>query len=255
MIPSGGREVQCSNCGHAWDAYPPDEEPADAAHESAAESARPETPAAAEPRTEESRSADNEGAEPEPAAADATPRRRIDESVLGVLREEAERETRARAAERGGLESQPELGLSEAPKRRPPPLQEAPAEQTAPGHKPARSEGRGTQRGRLPDIEEINSSLRASSERAPGEPGAESIPAQNSRGRRGFRLGFGIALFVAAVALGLYVAAPELGDRVPQARPYLAEYVGSVNAMRLWVNDGIQSGMMLLTEMLRDSGG
>ncbi len=89
VIPEGGRDVQCSSCGHTWfqAAHPAD--------------------------------APDEGATPRAAEAippEALRRRSLDDAVLSVLREEAERETRAREAEGSSLETQTDLGLS-APRR------------------------------------------------------------------------------------------------------------------------------------------
>ena len=79
VIPDGGRDVQCSNCGHAWFQISPELEA-----EIASEEALYEAPPAAEPPPE---------VEPVKPMASS-----IDDSVLAVLREEAEREVEARRA-------------------------------------------------------------------------------------------------------------------------------------------------------------
>src|SRR5690606_10988567 len=133
VIPDGGRDVQCSNCGHAWfqlsakqleaeadeaerraaaedvaaagelPARPGDESPADAPEETPPEPSG----AWAEPTEEPEGSADQAGP-PERT------RRTLDDAVRNVLREEAERETRARVAEGTSVETQPRLGLAAA---------------------------------------------------------------------------------------------------------------------------------------------
>ncbi len=71
---------------------------------------------------------DEDDYEEDPARDLPTPRRTLDTSVADLLREEAEREARARAAERDpGLESQPDLGLDAAPA----PMRDSEAERRA----------------------------------------------------------------------------------------------------------------------------
>ncbi|RBP94294.1 putative Zn finger-like uncharacterized protein [Rhodobacter sp. 140A] len=224
-----------------------------------------------------------EGPEPEPAgvpapapAAAAPPQRRtLDDSLLAILREEAEREARARRAEGATpIETQEEMnlepppaaaasraaaklaGIAAAPTAQQVPdfsdLSETEAEtraetdeerfadlsereDAAPGGAP-----RG--RGRLPDIEQINSTLRASADRA-GEAAAHDTPQVLARQRSGFRLGFTLVMGGAVVLAALYGFAPRLGAAVPPLAPALGAYVGAVNDGRVWL-DGQLRGVI-----------
>ena len=85
VIPTGGREVECSACGNVW--HQP--APAAAAPRSEIAAKSPDRPqVAAPPPAEASRPA-------EPAKLN----RKLDDDVLAILREEAERELSARARE------------------------------------------------------------------------------------------------------------------------------------------------------------
>ena len=61
--------------------------------------------------------------------------------------------------------------------------------------------------------------------------------------RRGFRLGFGLMLLVAAVLIGLYIAAGWLAAAVPALEPFLIGYVGTANSFRAWVDGLLASGV------------
>jgi predicted Zn finger-like uncharacterized protein len=91
----------------------------------------------------------------------------------------------------------------------------------------------GTRRDRLPDIEEINSSLRAS---PPEGPAARAAPSD----RRGFRLGFGGVLLIAALLALLYVYAPRIATALPWTAPVLRPYAAAVDAGRLWLDRRMQ---------------
>ncbi len=209
-IPEAGRDVQCSNCGHAWFQRHPevvaDEEFEDEIFLSDDEVpppapvvAAPPTPAvvpepepepeepapvaAAEPMVEVVQDEDD-GPEPPPAAMQDAPARKpaLDESLMAVLREEAEREAAVRRVEepQQRIETQTDLGLTSAPP--PPPVpasvlaaRERFADLSVDRVEADEDEGEivtrpTSRRELLPDIEEINSTLRASSEpRGEGE--------------------------------------------------------------------------------------
>ena len=184
--------------------------------------------------------------EPPPARPENELRRRsIDEAVLSVLREEAEREVRARRAETPGLESQAELPLATPPRReRPaPPPEAADATErgaTLRGEDPEleaeiAAANRPPRRELLPDIEEINSTLRATSERG-REAAAVDAPETLRRRRSGFRLGFGLSLGLVLILLSVYLGAPRIAAQLPGAAPALASYVGAVDRGRIWLD-------------------
>ena len=290
VIPDGGRDVQCSNCGHAWfqrsakqlqteaetaeapvleetapDASEPTDEPApepeqDVIDETAerddiatdvAEEVSEELPA--EEDVDESAPEEEAESEPEAQAPDL-PRRGLDDTIKSVLREEAERETRARVAEGSSVESQPDLGLAAAIGAAAATTggRAAPADDDHDKHSQDHDEdalvSRASRKELLPDIEEINSTLRPTSERG-DEAASIDAPETVARRRSGFRMGFTTALLVAVVALLVYVLAPTLAKMVPALEPALTSYVELVDAARVWLDDRMRS----VTESLQGS--
>lgn len=269
VIPDGGRDVQCSNCGHAWfqlSAKQLKAEAEQAARKAAADEGRATgaaeapSPAAADEAPPEpsgawaERIGDEPTGEPDvPTGQPQTPerpRRTLDDAVRNVLREEAERETRARIAEGSAVETQPELGLAAAVGAKAAATGGRSAESAA--DRPARTRredhdfdedalvSRASRRELLPDIEEINSTLRATSERG-GEAAAIDAPETLARRRSGFRMGFSTAIFVAAIVLGLYILAPVLARHVPALEPALSSYVSAVDSGRIWLDARMRS--------------
>ena len=198
--------------------------------------------------------------EPEPSAPPARPlpqRRTLDDEVLSVLREEAAREKQARQAEKQApIESQPELGV-EAP-RRTDPITPAIVEGRTPDNDASpvldqSEEGQvaaaavlagksAARRDLLPDIEEINSSLRPDAARGGVEDGDDEDDAQEqregqrNRNRSGFRMGFVVILLIALAALLSYTQAGPITEQFPQLAAPLERYIESVNAGRLWLD-------------------
>ncbi|MDT8857261.1 zinc-ribbon domain-containing protein [Paracoccaceae bacterium Fryx2] len=239
-IPDEGRDVQCSNCGHAWFQIAPEEEAARTAEEelfgtaefpapavtAALAAPPPPPPVVAEP-------------DPEPPAPAAAPRRALDESLLAVLREEAEREVAVRRAEDPRpVETQADLGLAEpepdtaasVARRR-----IAQMKGVDPDILPPAAARPATRRDLLPDIEEINSTLRASNER---RRDGDSLPPEPQPGRGGFRSGFVLMMIVAVVLSLTYAMAPRISAQLPASAPTLDGYVAAVDAARLWL-DGV----------------
>lgn len=182
-------------------------------------------------------------------------RRPPDESVLAVLREEAEREAQARRAEGSSIETQPDLGLvvaaaaaaasqaaatgeRSARLRSVEPDDEEAGAEAAEAAEPAHQ--RSARRDLLPDIDQINSTLRATSERG-SEAASVDAPETLRQRRSGFRMGFSLMLVLAALALALYVLAPRLAQAVPAMAPALASYVEAVDEGRLWLDAKMQS--------------
>ena len=230
VIPLAGRDVQCSNCGHTWFQNAPEVEAA-AADEAALFDPAPPIARPAAPPPAPSVAAAAVPPEPPPV------RRGIDESVLAVLREEAERESLARKAEPPVMETQPDLGLREVDDAA---LAERVARLKAEQSEPEVAAQRGqTRKELLPEIEEINSTLRASTERRRGEAGAivESLSAE-PREKAGFRSGFVLMIVLAVVLVLAYVMAPKLSEQIPGAAPALTAYVAGVGAARMFL-DGL----------------
>jgi predicted Zn finger-like uncharacterized protein len=262
LIPEAGRDVQCSNCGKGWfqarnpepvetfedepDVAEPPEEVAvedsvmaetvaEPVEEVIARVTEPEAPPPA-PVAEK--------APPTPAMRDddedegpALPARRPDESVLAVLREEAQREIAQRRQETTGIETQPDLGLAEPVERRTTPAPDMVAGTAVAG---------AARRDLLPDIDMINSTLRSDAERGAAHSGGDDEMVVERR--RGFRMGFGIVLLIVAALIGLYAAAGWLAQTVPALAPLLAAYVEMANGFRAWIDGLLAAGTAGLSE-------
>lgn len=257
VIPDGGRDVQCSNCAHTWFEKPGDSETfelSDAgisipeveveepvappppvpprATERPAPAAHVAPPVAPEYDDYEDEDDDDDFVAP------SGPRRSIDPDVAEILKAEAEREAERRSANpepEDFLETQTELGLEE-----PSSLEERRAAEARArmarlrGEQPVDPDT--PRRDLLPDIEEINSTLRPASDRAENDPSpAEAVQDR----RRGFRTGFFGMILIAAVAVAVYVLAAQIAMSLPAAEPYLDSYVvwvdGLRNALDVWV--------------------
>ncbi|MES2665306.1 MAG: zinc-ribbon domain-containing protein [Pseudomonadota bacterium] len=258
-IPEAGRDVQCSNCGHAWFQMPPQAE-AEAAEEAnlfgddiaaltdtsppaytppeppaqpAAAQPAPPPPAFAEPEEDEGMEA------PVPAApmAEAKPRG-LDESLLAVLREEAEREVQARRVEEPrALETQTEMGLEAASSLSPTQRRLAMLKGQNPDAAPPPPPKPAARRDLLPDVEEINSTLRSTTQTRDADEQIDALP-DLTRPRSGFKSGFVLMLILAVVFVVAYVAAPRLAEQFPASADMLNRFVAQVDAIRLWL-DGI----------------
>ncbi len=217
VIPDTGRDVQCSNCGHAWFQMSPAVEA-----EIAAEEALFDAP-------------------PAEAAPELAPvGRSLDETVLAVLREEAEREVSARQSE--GIETQVEMGLQAGSA-----AEEATAARIArlKGLDVARGAGKPqTRREMLPEIDAINSTLRASSESRGGAAAAVSATMAMPRTRQaGFRNGFVLIVMVAAIGMAAYVLAPRIAAQMPATAGAMQAYVAAVDAGRVGL-DGVMRSVI-----------
>lgn len=236
VIPDTGRDVQCSNCGHAWFQLP-----AAVEAEIAAEEALFTPPPAPEPLAGPTAEFVAEAVE-EPAAEASAAARSIDESVLAVLREEAERELGARRAETPApIETQTEMGLDQpaAPPSAADPVARRIARMKGVAPEPPVPAKPLPRREMLPEIEEINSTLRATSERRSGEAAAVSATMDRPRAR-GFRNGFLLMLVMAALVVALYAMAPRLAQQMPGVAPALQAYVAAVDSARISLDNGVQ---------------
>lgn len=188
------------------------------------------------------------------AAASPPPRRDLDPALRDILREEREREEQLRRAV-APVEEQEEMALdspapapvtraTEAAQEETPDhdedaaaIRELVAEETA---RPARAPGA---RELFPDIEEINSTLRATTDRKSGDVSTSDVDSMDvrPRRRRGFRLGFMLIVLLAAAGIGAYAYAPLIRDQLPQAEPYLTQFVAQVDHLRFRLDDLVQS--------------
>jgi predicted Zn finger-like uncharacterized protein len=274
MIPPEGRDVQCSNCSTTWfqpgrrtDVAPavrverpaPEAPAAAGSGRAATEVSAPPAPPAPDPEARAGGAAEAPGAAaaavvppgvqaPPEAAPDASPeappeapaprqRREIDPEVRDILREEAEREARLRQAEAAPVETQGEMPLSEEQddanraRRR--------AELDAAKDAFAPDASAPAARDLFPDIDEINSTLRDTRDRSGTEQDATDIDTLDTapRRRRGTRIGFLLAIALAAGAAGVYGNTERIALYLPEAAPVLDRFETAVDGARFWLDD------------------
>lgn len=217
---------------------------------------------------------DDEDPAQQPAEPQRAPRSAIDPAIAGVLREEAEYEATVREAEaREALETQTELGL-DAPRsetetraaeararmRRIQGLPETEPEEEAPQTELGHSDhaldeaAQGSRRDLLPDIDEINSTLRSADDRNATEGGVAAI-AVKRRKRSGFRLGFGFVMLFAAVVLMAYVYNREIIAAFPASEPYVIGFMETMNSLRVWLDTRVTEAMLWLDSVAESAGG
>jgi predicted Zn finger-like uncharacterized protein len=288
VIPEAGRDVQCSNCGRAWFQVSAAQLKAQAERDAAASdepqeeavvwseddaTAQTGAPHAAEASEEAGRQTQSEETPEAPEDTAATPapdtaadagnvaepewksrRKSLDDSVVNVLREEADRERRVREAEGSTVDAQAPLAAAAVTVVAPvvaaaqDDVPESPEEFTDDGDEAVVS--RASRRELLPDIEEINSTLRATSDRG-GEAASIDAPATLRRRRSGFRMGFSTSILIAALLLLLYVMAPTIAEKVPATASMMGSYVAAVDGMREWLDSTLRG----LTASMKDDGG
>lgn len=221
VIPEGGRDVQCSACGHTWYQYP--------------------LSVALQMRADEIDDAASEGPGPQAATTgQGEAQRRLDRSVMDLLREEAERELRERRGDGGvsGAGSRNENGRSVRPARPHRPAREA-EDNTAPAETvPAEgaddaSADRPSRRNLLPDIEELSSTLEPRRDKGRSAGTTESAGGDDpSDERRGLLRGLSLVVIIVGVLLALYLLAPVLAAQVPALEDSMAGYVALVDSLR-----------------------
>ncbi|WP_298837698.1 zinc-ribbon domain-containing protein [uncultured Roseobacter sp.] len=281
VMPPEGRDVQCSNCGQTWfqdhpdavaeaeatelSAPRPDEEVVQTAPEApAAQLPDPpvqDPPAVPDVPTFEPGS-DTDNAPDEPAP-DQPARRRVDPAVARVLQEEAEIEAQARRNEMAEtLESQPDLGLpqtdnSDEAARRAEESRDRMArmrgetaadDDTMPEAAAAAgmtAAAAGSRRDLLPDIEEINSTLRSNNDRNPGSDPGQTAQAE-VREKRSSRRGFVLVIAIVALMALVYVYAPQIAEAVPQLADALQTYVAMIDSWRTWLDTKLEATLSWL---------
>lgn len=257
VIPAEGRDVQCSNCQETWFQTHPDTEPqTDVAQtlkenfaqtEPEAAPVPPQSDAVSEPDPiddEFERALDQKldtiaeedtDVAPAPAITHERIKREIDPSVADILREEAQREREQRAAET--FEHQDEFALdADEPTSDPQPEKsgyiDPKLDDLDEMYKDTASDAPASRRDLLPDIEEINSTLRRDEKSANREE-PETQAQKNASGRRGFRA----AIFLLLLAVVVYAYADLIASNVPQLATYLDAYVAQIDQWRAALTD------------------
>lgn len=108
----------------------------------------------------------------------------------------------------------------------------------------------GKRRDLLPDIEEINSTLSASSDR--DEDG--TVPDEDTRRARAerssFRTGFGLLVLLTVVLVGLYLFAPLIAQKIPALAGVMDAYVTVANGFRAWMDRAMSAASTRLNALL-----
>jgi hypothetical protein len=200
-----------------------------------------------------------------PAAALAQQRRRpqLDANAMSVIEEEVSRERQARKADADNIETQIDLGIDDVEdrvgaararmsKNRSSDVEfeeiedvDLPEEDVIPPEPAAKRE-------LLPDIEEINSTLADSPEHDDLDEHMEMMPQRHPKtlNRRGFRLGFGLMLMVAAALVGLYVYAPTIAQKLPAMASSIEGYVSTIENLRGWLDRSAQDLVDQITKLI-----
>jgi predicted Zn finger-like uncharacterized protein len=157
--------------------------------------------------------------EPVAVAADipAAPRRSLDDAVLDVLRQEAQREAESREKE------------AEAKAKA-----DADAEAAAALAAKAAEEAEKPRSSTLPDVEMINSTL--DGEEESGAAASRRIARLQTRRRVGFRMGFAAMILLALGVAGVYAYGDRLADRWPEFAPQIAAFRERVDRGRAWLD-------------------
>ncbi len=210
--------------------------------------------------------AETEEAVSEEALTEAPKPRGLDDSVKDILREEVEYETRARAAEQPqSLETQGDLGLDQG-QEKPASVEKRASEAsdrlrrlrgqddaaTAAAVAATVRSAKDTRRDLLPDIEEINSTLRTSGD-TPRNPDLGRKANTSASRARGFRLGFALVLLLAGAAVFVYSSHENLSQSYPQAAPYIDGFMASANGARIWLDDQVTNLFLKLNEITGQS--
>lgn len=245
VIPTDGRDVQCSNCGYTWFQAHPDAAltpaPSLEQGEPPLPGPEPEPDFEAEPVQEPEAAPEPEPQEelPDPAPV----RQQMDSSVSDILREEAEREAelRAQEAQPEPMDIQTDLGLDnhgpdEAGKRARQAQERMAKIKGDPLPPPEDGESR---RDLLPDIEEVSSTLKTSDDSQRNTQIEADDTQQMQKRSGGFRRGFVIALLIAALLVLAYMNAPLIAEKVPAAEATVNVYVATVDQARFWLESKV----------------
>ncbi len=268
VMPPEGRDVQCSNCGQTWFQDHPDHpsekpQPSDveASPDDAFEAAATPDPADVTDQDDTEEHAFDAAVDDEAEDQPKLPERReLDPAVAEVLRAEAELEAEARRRETSVMESQPDLGLAETSKDSEDP-EEPSRDQLAKlrreylDEEDAQEEllattataALGSRRELLPDIEEINSSLRSNSDRSAATDPGQTAQVEEQE-KRSSHLGFLLTIGIFVLLALLYVFAPNVAETLPQAAPALDAYVSTIDGWRAWLDTQLSATLKWLDE-------
>lgn len=251
VVPEAGRDVQCSACGQTWFATPegvsPPEPIEDAPPFDDEDSlvADPGAPDPDAPETDFDAEDDLDAPLPDPAQPHV--RRRLDPEVTDVLRQERETSEALKRGEHADFETSG--GESDDGTAKTVAAAAAATAAAATGSSISRARSRVPQSdaaSQLPDVDEINSTLRPDGRRSERRQrqksergGRDQAPAK--KGGSGFRIGFLIVVLIALIGFLIYWQAPRLAEMFPGAAVSLGNYVITVDNGRIWLDETLAS--------------
>ncbi len=245
VIPDGGRDVQCSSCAHTW--FQMDKPKVAGRPLMQRPTPRP-TPA---PTSAD----DNDGPRHKPI--DAPERKPLDSSIADILREEAAREKEVRATEEA--KPHPSERQGQSPGERADETRKRIAAMTGdaaatPAAVAAAATGAvpGANLRTMPNIDEINATLRARAQ-ASDMSGLTQDEQQEVVRRRGFRRGFFIVLLLLAILIAPYFFVDRITENLPQTKDIMADYVQTVDQLRVWLDERVQIGRAMVDDMMTGS--
>lgn len=210
-VPAGGREVECSGCGHVWRASA-----GIATRQAPAAAPMPlRAPGPAAPRP----AASAPGADEPPMPA-VPLRERLPENVLNILRDEVEHERRIRAAEAGRDAVGQDAAATDSPAAAAPEPEWPASTVTRPAADAPAPEPGEAASANAPQPVEV-------------APASDLVPAGDSRA--GYRAGVAAAAMIAAGLLALYLLAPAMTDAGPVGDA-LTAFREAVDRGRLWLH-------------------
>lgn len=251
VIPHDGRDVQCSSCAHTWFQHHPDNDPGLALD-------------LGQPMAEDL--SDEVAQDLAPPPTTPTPRRAIDEDMADLFREEREFEARARESET--IETQTEFGLQppaeDEEERRvrqarermarmrgqdavpaPAPAPQAPQSDPQPdkdtAQEVASAAAQGSRRDLLPDVEELNQTLRSPQAPAHVPQTEEERDLMDPPRQSGFGKGFFLVVVLGGAALAIYLLHAQIAQHLPALAPALDSYVSAINDLRGQLDSQVQA--------------
>ncbi len=263
VIPDTGRDVQCSNCSFTWFQVHPDsisDEPDDAPVGLDSDTSKPTEPGFDTADDEEAEAIEKDFDQPRP---------RLDPAIADILRGEAALEISKRNTERAEPPATADLkdasettAVNDAMTSpfdhdlisrvvRGEPLDDDSLDTE--NSDTATAESVTPRRTLLPDVETVKDTLN------PNDDGPQkdltddpdhAVDQAKGAGNTAFKRGFASMLIIAALALGVYMAAPQMSGQFPKAAPALSTYVNWVNQRRAQLTQGASKIVLQFENMI-----
>ncbi len=240
-IPPGGRDVQCSSCQQTWFQT---EKPVVAGRDASRILSR------SLPKAEASQDSDDAAKAQASPAPSEPPRKALDDAVASILREEASMGGAAPKAIPGSGAAKPPMTQdtkaaqavdADVTRKRIAQMTEAEggtlaAKANAAAAAAAAKSGAQSSAKSIPDIAEINAVLRARAE-AHDTSGLTEAEKSEAVQRSGFRRGFFLVLILFVILIAPYFFANLITENLPQTRGFMADYVNTVDQLRISLNN------------------